>query len=190
MKYKMPAVIFAGGKSSRMGKDKALLPFSGYKTLAQYQYERLQKLFEVVYLSAKEDKFDFEAAFIPDRYEISSPLAGIVTVFETLDVEEVFILSVDAPFVNETVINTLMKKKRQEDDTVIAKTQSGLQPLCGIYRHTVLPLAKTALKENRHRLTHLLKEVQSSFVMFEEESLFANLNHPHEYEKALKHLIQ
>ena len=184
MKYPMPAVIFAGGKSSRMGRDKALLPFAGYPSLAQYQQERLKKLFEKVYLSAKEEKFDFETVLIPDNYAVSSPLAGLVSVFETLDAEEVFILSVDAPFVDEAVIDRLMKEQRESYDAVIARTRSGLQPLCGIYRHSLLPLAKAALKENRHRLTHLLKEAKCRSVAFDDETPFANLNHPHEYEAA------
>lgn len=40
----IPCVIFAGGKSSRMGEDKALLPFGNFKTLTQYQLTRLQKV--------------------------------------------------------------------------------------------------------------------------------------------------
>ncbi len=186
MKYAIPAVIFAGGKSSRMGKDKALLPFAEHHSLAQYQYERLQILFQEVYLSAKENKFDFAAPLILDNYEVSSPLAGIVSIFETLEIEEVFILSVDAPFVNKTVINTLMAERREGVDAVIARTQSGMHPLCGIYRRSLLPFAKAALKENRHRLTHLLQHSKSKFVVFDAETPFTNLNHPHDYAEALK----
>jgi molybdopterin-guanine dinucleotide biosynthesis protein A len=186
MKYHMPAVIFAGGKSSRMGEDKALLPFGGFSTLAQYQYEKLKRYFEKVYISTKENKFDFKAELIHDRYEVHSPLAGIVSIFETLKEDEIFILSVDAPFVEKKVIGVLMKEEREGYDAVIAQTQSGLQPLCGIYKRSLIPLAEQELKENRHRLTHLLQHSKSKFVLFEEEDPFANLNHPHEYREALE----
>jgi len=43
--FDIPCVILCGGKSSRMGEDKALLPFGEYSTLVQYQYERLQSVF-------------------------------------------------------------------------------------------------------------------------------------------------
>jgi len=66
MKHTMPAVIFAGGKSSRMGKDKALLPFADCNTLSEFQYNKLTSLFDKVYISSKEDKFDFEATVITD----------------------------------------------------------------------------------------------------------------------------
>ena len=188
MKYPIPAVIFAGGRSSRMGKDKALLPFAGYPSLVRFQYEKLQPLFETVYLSAKADKFDFDAVLLLDRYEVSSPLAGIISVFETLGEDEVFILSVDAPFVDENIIKTLMEVQRGEYDVIIAKTRSGLQPLCGIYRHSLLSLAKQQLARNRHRLTDLMQQLRCCYIYFEDEAPFANLNHPHEYESALLRL--
>ena len=188
MKYHIPAVIFAGGKSSRMGEDKALLPFDGYRTLTHYQYERLQKLFSSVFISTKEKKFDFEATLIYDTYHVNSPLGALVTLFETLHVAEVFVLSVDAPFVNDSVINTIMENRKEEYDAIIAKTHHGIQPLCGIYRRAILPLAKTALHENQHKLTQLLHHANTLYLPFEEETLFANLNHPHEYAKALETL--
>ena len=60
MKRSVSAVIFAGGKSSRMGEDKSLLPFGTYTTLAEYQHAKLSKLFYKVYLSAKKNKFIFK----------------------------------------------------------------------------------------------------------------------------------
>jgi len=184
MRYKIPAIVFAGGKSSRMGKDKALLPFGGAKSISEFQYRRLGTLFEKVYLSVKKEKFDFPAPLILDLYEESSPLVGLVSAFETLDTEEVFILSVDAPFVDEKVIEKLLLPHTGYD-AVIAKTPGGTQPLCGIYRRSILPLAKEYLTKNLHRLNHLLQHAQTHYVSFDDDAPFLNLNHPHEYEKAL-----
>ncbi len=184
MKHRMPAIIFAGGKSSRMGQDKALLPFGGFGTLAQYQYERLQKYFDEVYISTKDEKFDFKAPLIHDRYTVHSPLAGIVSVFETLKHDNVFILSVDAPFVDNSVITKLMEEDEAQYDTVIARTEDGLQPLCGIYKRSILTLAREQLQQNSHRLGYLLQQAKSHEVFFEDEMLFSNLNHLHEYEAA------
>ena len=54
------AVILCGGKSSRMGRDKSLLQIR-QKSLAQNAYEKLTPLFKRVYLSSKDEKFDFKA---------------------------------------------------------------------------------------------------------------------------------
>ncbi len=183
-----PLVLFAGGKSSRMGRDKTLLPFAGYESLSHYQQNRFLPYFKSVYISSKTDKFDFDANVILDRYEDSSPLVGIVSVFETLDtVEEVFILSVDAPFVSMKIINELHDAS-EGYDAVIAKTKSGRQPLCGLYKRSVLSVAKDNLGKNDHRIGNLLENVRTNVVFFEDDDAFANLNHPHEYEEALRRL--
>lgn len=188
MKHTIPAVIFAGGRSSRMGKDKSLLPFAGYDTLSEFQYNRLSSLFDNVYISSKEDKFDFEVAVITDLYEESSPLVGIISIFETLEEDEIFILSVDAPFVNREVIEKLLNHE-EKFDAVIAKSSSGTQPLCGVYRRSILPLAHKHLKKRDHKLNNLLRKADTRLVSFENDTLFTNLNYPHEYESAVKSFI-
>jgi molybdopterin-guanine dinucleotide biosynthesis protein A len=185
MKYNIPAVLFAGGKSSRMGEDKSLLPFAGYNTLSQYQYQRLEKLFKEVYLSAKEDKFDFDPAVITDHYTQSSPLIGLLSIFKTLPYNEIFVLSVDAPFVGKEVINSLLHQDKKFD-AVIAKSPHGTEPLCGIYRRSIIPLAKKHLEAENHRMNHLLNIAHTQFISFEDDTPFMNLNHPHEYEEALR----
>jgi len=179
------SVLFAGGKSSRMGRDKSLLPFGGYDTLCEYQFQRLQKLFGTVYISAKEQKFGFGAPLIFDRYPQSSPLAGIISVFETISEDACFILSVDAPFVNEAVITKLYEES-QGYDAVIAQSPGGIQPLCGIYKRSIIPYAKAFIAEENHKLSALLRAANSHFVMFEDETPFRNLNHLHDYQAALK----
>ena len=180
------AVIIAGGKSSRMLQDKALLPFGNYPSLAEYQYKRLSKLFSKVYISAKENKFDFEVDIIEDVNKVSSPLVAVVSIFETLEVDEVFILSVDAPFVEKRVIEKLYKVKKSKFDVIVIESKQGLEPLCAIYRRGFLEKAKMALKDNQHRLKSLFNELNVQKVFIEEENCFMNLNYPKEYEEAKK----
>lgn len=179
------AVIFAGGQSSRMGRDKSLLPFGGYSTLAEYQYRRLKKIFHRVYISTKSDKFPFECHSIYDTYSESSPLVGLISIFETLEEDELFILSVDAPFVDRDIIDALYEKSNNDSfDAIIAESPQGIEPLCGIYRRSIIPIAKKLLSQNNHRLNALLDHAKSHFVSFDNRDLFENLNHPYEYEEA------
>lgn len=185
--FSISCVIFAGGKSSRMGQDKSLLPFGGYNSLAEFQYQRLTKLFDNVYISAKENKFDFDAEIIEDSPtdNLYAPTAGFEAMFKKLDDERVFVLSVDTPFVDEEEIRILLEQDGNNLDAVIAKTASGSHPMCGIYHRSLLHAFETMLKEDNHRLGQLLKRAKTKFMMFENEEAFANLNHPHEYEEAL-----
>ena len=184
--YDIPAVIFAGGKSSRMGRDKALLSFGGEESLAAYQHRKLSSLFTEVYLSSKEEKFAFDAPVICDRYDQSSPLVALVSIFETLGSDEIFVLGVDIPFVEEEVIERLYAHRDASWDAVIAQSPQGLQPLCGFYRRSILPYARENLHQDIHKLQHLLKDAQTLPVTIRDEKAFINLNTPQEYQSALQ----
>lgn len=186
MTISIPAIIFAGGQSSRMGKDKALLPFGSYATLTEFQHAKLSALFQKVYISAKTNKFHFSCNVIEDTQEESSPLVGIVSIFETLNVEEVFILSVDVPFMEEKIIEKVLKHAQTSNDAIVAQSPSGIQPLCGLYRKSILPFARKQLKNHNHKLHDLLKIADTLIVPFDEDEPFTNLNRPLEYQKALK----
>lgn len=172
-----------------MGKDKALLPFDTYTTLSEFQYHKLSRLFEKTYISAKTNKFDFNCNLIEDRYIESSPLIGIVSLFETLTEDVVFILSVDAPLVDEKVIEKLWQKKlylEKENhpiDAIIAQSPNGLQPLCGIYKRSILPLAQSYLLRDNHKLITLLKSSHMHIINFNDDTPFTNLNTTDEYKK-------
>lgn len=183
------AVIFAGGKSSRMGKDKSLLPFGSYATLSQFQQERLKPWFKKVYISAKTDKFDFPCECIEDNIPVSSPLIGLLSILENITEDKVFVLSVDAPFVDKDIIEKILNSDDSSYDAIVAKSPSGTQPLCGLYKKSILPLIYRQVEDNNHKLQALLELAQTHFVTFNDDLPFTNLNHPHEYEKALNSLF-
>lgn len=181
--HNIPAVIFAGGKSSRMGVDKALLPYQAFSTLSAFQHHKLSQIFSTVYMSAKDNKFEFDCHVIKDIYAQSSPLIGLISAFETIEVDEIFILSVDAPLVDSSIIEKLLLEREKTVDAIIAQSSDGVQPLCGIYRRSILPIARSHLSKNNHRLTSLLKVSNVKYSYFESNTPFTNINTPEEYQK-------
>jgi len=183
----LEAVILAGGKSRRMGRDKALLPFHGHPTLAEYQYLRLRELFPKVYLSTKGAKFSFGAPEIPDRAEQYSPMIALSSILRNIQSEGVFILGVDMPFVDETVIEKLRRAftEHPEAEIIAASSPEGIEPLCAIYRRSLLPQVEALITDDIHRLQTLLEKSRTLEVDFPDQSKFTNLNRPEDYEKAL-----
>lgn len=184
--FGIPCVLFAGGKSSRMGEDKSFLPFGGYETLAEFQYSRLKKLFSHVYLCAKTgSKFAFESDIILDPEGADfAPTAGFVGAFTLLEDDRIMVLSVDTPFVGEEVFRELVDADSGDLDAVIARTPSGSHPMCGIYHRSLLGEMERMLREGDHRLGKMLSASRTRYVMFDDEAPFTNLNHPHEYREA------
>ncbi len=186
--FKTPCVLFAGGKSSRMGEDKSLLPFGDFETLTEFQYSRLSQIFSHVYISCKDkNKFHFNAKFIEDSKTSGTyaPTLGFISAFESLG-ESFFAISVDSPFVDIEIIKRILSADKETDDATIAKTDEGVQPLCGVYHPTLLPAFKDMLTKETHKLGFLLKNVKTQFLDFQDTKKFLNLNHPHEYQKALQ----
>ncbi len=107
------AVIFAGGKSRRMGEDKSKLPFGGYESLARFQYEKLKKIFQKVYISVKDEKFNFTEDLIIENEGNFAPTYGLLECIKTLK-KPFFALGVDIPFVDENLIQDIIKVKDRD----------------------------------------------------------------------------
>jgi len=187
MKSKIPAVIFAGGKSSRMGRDKALLPFGGEKTLTEYQAKRLSKLFDEVYISWKSDKIEnlnYPKIYDLEQYsDISAPTVGLLSILQKFN-GYVFIISVDSPFFEKSEIDRLLETL--SGDAVIPQNSNGIEPLIGVYHSSLAEKVKTMIESENHRLRWLLKNVDTNFIDFSEDRPFKNLNYFEEYKEALK----
>lgn len=82
---KQTAVVLAGGRSTRMGEDKALMDFKDGKSLASYVSGRLLAVFDDVYISSKGDKFkdlDKSVKILLDDSELHSPLIALASVLK------------------------------------------------------------------------------------------------------------
>ena len=171
-----------------MGEDKALLPFGGFDTLAEFQQTRLKKIFKTIFISCKDKtKFTFKANFIEDikTNDIFAPTTGFVSVFDSLACERFFAISVDTPFVDKKTIQKIVDSDTPHAEATIAKLDGKIQPMCGIYHHQLQEKFINMLNTNNHKLGYLLKNSKTTFVEFEDKKPFINLNHPHEYKEAL-----
>jgi len=191
--FDIPCVIFAGGKSSRMGEDKSLLPFAGFSTITEFQLSKLSKIFKTVYISCKDkSKFHFlkdieKANFIEDvkTDSVYAPTAGFVAIYENIDEDSFFALSVDSPFVGQKEIQQIIEADNSSSDATVAKTSSGIQAMCGVYHRSLQNRFIDMLNRDKHKLGFLLSSSKTTFVEFSDEKPFLNLNHPHDYQKAL-----
>jgi len=186
--FDIPCVLFAGGKSSRMGEDKALLPFSTSATLTEFQYKRLKKIFHNVFISCKDkNKFDFEASFIEDVTDQATfaPTAGFISAFQILQEDAFFAISVDTPFISKEIITQLILHDSKSNDATIACNKDAIQPLCGIYHRTLEKEFIKMLQTENHKLGFLLKNSDTKLLSFEDDRAFFNINNPQEYKQAL-----
>ncbi len=191
-KYPFPAVILAGGKSSRMGADKSCLPFGRYSSLSEYQYKKLETIFSDVFISSKEDKFDFltdkKRLIIDTSSDISSAMVALQSIFQSIKHDYIFIIAVDIPLLKKETIQTLYESfLTSMDDIVIAKDDLGnIHNLCGIFHKNIVPTIHMLLQRNVHKINFLIKHSKYHEVLIEKSDQFLNLNDQVNYEKACR----
>src|SRR5690606_25223707 len=130
--------ILAGGKSTRMGKDKARV-LLGDRTLLTHVVERLRSQVSEITVNTPDIGSYAEAnlATVCDVTEHSQgPLSGILTALHHYDnsgATHCLVTSVDCPFLPLNLTNSLLNLRTSKTDIIIAQSKSGLHPTCGLW---------------------------------------------------------
>jgi molybdopterin-guanine dinucleotide biosynthesis protein A len=187
------AVILVGGKSSRMGRPKALLPFDG-EPLIVHVVRRLKEMFaEAVVVAAPEQEMpDLSALIVRDDVAYQGPVSGIYRGLQASRKEICFVTSCDAPFLNLDLIAHLLAQS-SECDVVVPYWEDRYQPLHAVYRTRVAPLLQEQLARGELRPIFLFDKVRTRKVDADEIRRFdpdglslLNMNSPEDYEAALR----
>lgn len=185
--FEITCVILSGGKSSRMGEDKSLLPFSSSKTLIEYQYNRLKPYFKNIYISSKVDKFDFlekEFLILDENKDVFSPILALDTIFKKFQNQKIFIITVDTPFVTIDTISKLIEESK-DCDICIAQTEK-THNLCGVFSSNISLTIKTMIENDIHKIWFLIKNNIYKIIELPNNNEFLNINHRDDYEIALR----
>ena len=185
--FEITCVILSGGKSSRMGEDKSLLPFSSSKTLIEYQYNRLKPYFKNIYISSKVDKFDFlekEFLILDENKDVFSPILALDTIFKKFQNQKIFIITVDTPFVSIDTIAKLIEESK-DCDICIAQTEK-THNLCGVFSSNISLTIKTMIENDIHKIWFLIKNNIYKIIELPNNNEFLNINHRDDYEIALR----
>lgn len=191
---KRGALVLAGGRSTRMGRDKASLPFGGTTLLARI-VDLLAPLVDevVVALRAGQDAPALPPGVllardaVPDR----GPLGGLAAGFAASSADAVYATACDVPFLVPGVVNLLFARLGAAD-VAVSEAQGRLHPLAAVYRPRVRPHVEALLGAGRLRPPFLYELVPT--VRVPEADLravdpcletLANLNTPEDYAAAL-----
>ncbi len=200
------AVVLCGGRSRRMGRSKAWLPFGDEVLLTRVTRVLAEVAGPVVAVAAPGQTLPplpEGVAVHHDPEEGRGPLQGIAVGLRALEgrCERAFVSSTDAPFLHAAFIRRLHELARDHDIAVVRENARFHHPLAAIYRPSVAAVAERLLAEDRPRPFFLFEASHTRFVspdeLLEDEALRAldpelhcldNLNTPEDYEAALARL--
>ena len=189
----MTGIILAGGRSSRMGSPKALLPFAG-EPLIVHIVSRLQRLFdEIVVVAAPEQQLpEIPVTLVRDDVAFQGPVGGIYYGLRAARGEVCFVTSCDSAFSSPPFISHLISLA-PGFDAVVPRWEGRLQPLHAVYRRTILPVLEAQLANGELRPVSVYDKVPTRVV--EEDEIrrfdpqgdsFFNMNTPKDYDEALR----
>ena len=178
----MNAAILVGGKSSRMGSNKAFLELKG-KTFIELQIELLREIFDDIFISANtSSEYEYlNLSIFKDVYPGNGPLGGIYTSLINSSSLHTFMLACDMPFIGPELINHL-KDLTKEYDVVIPKSEKGLEPLHAFYSKKCIDPIKRSLEEDNLRITSFFPHVNVKIVELD------NLNLSDSFKNSIKNL--
>ncbi len=181
----LTAFILAGGKSTRMGTDKAFVEFEG-ETLLAHALLKAKTVATQVRIVGPREKFELYGPVIEDVFPERGPLGGIHAALETTPTDLNLVLAVDMPYVTTDFLKYLADQARATDALVTLPRADGQwQPLCAVYRRAFLELVQPALEAGRNRIDALFQP-EVLRVIDETEltegdfdaAMFHNLNRP------------
>ncbi|MRR06912.1 MAG: formate dehydrogenase accessory sulfurtransferase FdhD [Deltaproteobacteria bacterium] len=182
------AVILAGGKSTRMKSNKALLPYSG-ELFIERIHRQLSALFpEVILVTNTPELYRFlPCTMVPDEFPGLGSLAGIHAGLKHSKTEHIFVVACDMPYLNSELMRQMISKAQQAD-VVIPESDGGFEPLHAVYSKNCLPGMEVALKDGKIKIVDCLDWNKVTVLTREEIAAvdpefhsFRNINTPEEY---------
>jgi molybdopterin-guanine dinucleotide biosynthesis protein A len=197
--WSLPAtVVLAGGKSKRMGKDKAFLTYCGRSFVEIVVEKALKVSVKVVVCIGSKDRGMFEALLprnvlvVNDRVNLGTPLSGVLTGFEVVDVDYAALVGCDMPLIREEVLTHLASLARGHSAAIPRWPSGEAEPLLAVYNvGETLDASRRAVSDGKLGLKHLFEYLAdvlyvdvNSLKRFDArlESL-KNINTPQDYQE-------
>jgi molybdopterin-guanine dinucleotide biosynthesis protein A len=173
--------VLVGGRSSRMGCDKALLPWKAEPLVEQVAKTVEQAAGNVVLIGAPERYRDLHRECFPDLHPGFGPLAGIETALASGRGNWNLVVACDMPDLDARWLSNLLDTAETGNLACIAARDSAgvVQPLCAVYRNDCLAAVQRAIVSDRPRAQDLLKDLEA--VPFDFPAMISNVNTPEEW---------
>jgi molybdopterin-guanine dinucleotide biosynthesis protein A len=180
-RFPVGAYLLAGGASSRMGQDKALLPL-GDEPLLVHLAKILTSVSEEFHLVAPPGRYEaFGFPTLHDRRENAGPLAGIEAALENSAHDWNLVLACDLARIEADWLIHLCEVALTSNDfdcVASAASPNEANPLCAVWRKSALPTVRQALDAGKFRVRSVLEQLQTQILIPPDPGILANWNRP------------
>lgn len=155
--------VLAGGKSSRMGTDKAMLQLNEH-TFLQNSLLLLASFTKELFVSSNKNYSNLSYPIVKDSFQNMGPLSGIHAILKAIPTQKVLIIPVDTPLLSKELLQFILDNYESDKQLSICKTEDGLQMLIGVFDKSLLPIIENQINNKEYKLTHLLDKASSQIL--------------------------
>jgi molybdopterin-guanine dinucleotide biosynthesis protein A len=184
---KIAGIILSGGKSIRMGENKAFIQIEGVPIIRRI-YDLFNELFqEVIIVTNQKDLFsDFDSKIYSDLIPGKGALGGLYTGIFFSSFHHSFCVACDMPFIKKSLVQYLIEN-RDDEDVIVPRTKDGFQPLHAIYSKNCVDPIRKIIGEGKSKIIDIYHQVNVK-ILEERDFLsldpgresFINVNTPEE----------
>lgn len=175
-------IVIAGGKSSRMGSNKALLEYAGQRFIDN-AIGTIKPLCDELMVSSNVAIANLDYPVVSDCYDSIGPMGGLQSCLHQSLNEINALIPCDVPKVTISHYRKLLSHLELNDAVIARHTDGKVEPLIAIYRKSILPMLEQQIQLKDYKMMHLLKKLKVAYVDFSNSDAFKNVNFP----KDLKH---
>jgi molybdenum cofactor guanylyltransferase len=185
-------LILSGGKSKRMGRPKAFLPFEG-STVIGHIVSEIKDLFSEIFIVANEvESFeDLGVDVVKDILPHRGPLGGILSGLMTSSNHYAFVMACDMPLIDKRLVRELVSR-RQDNDVVVLSHPQGIEPLFGVYSKNCIKPLEESLFAGNLSVQDFLSGLKAGIYEWMPERVdadalppFFNINTPQDYSRVI-----
>lgn len=179
------AVVLCGGKSKRMGFDKALLKVDGEYILKLTSLKLKTMFSEVILVADKKEKLSpidglLDCVIVEDNYVDCGPLGGICTGFEVSKNPYIFVIACDMPIIEESIIKKMYNKLSNEQ-ALLCLLDNYIEPMHAFYNRSSYIILKNQVTQNELSIQKSCSKLSITKYLVddnEKKVFFHNLNSP------------
>ncbi len=178
MKTAITGIILAGGKSSRMGRDKGFVLYNNQPFITHVLRALTPLVTEVIIVSDSKKYDAFKAKRVNDTIKNSGPLAGLYTGLSASKTTLNIVLSCDIPLITTAALKILIAAFDPKYDVIQLKSNKKTMPLIAIYKTTCATMCFNVLEQDERRMTKALEHFTVKTVSLPDdfEKLTINVN--------------